>query len=161
MNDCLVSCFCPCCSANQLYQTTQLRGNPTPDGGSHHNRGEWKTQLGTGNARSCLYSCCCMPCAVGTMMETAVSLAGISISIPYLVIIHVDGHAMVYGVLLRRYMDGKKPFPLPTSHSGQRPHRGVCSSIRYHLSGQSSSECLSVLVVHCPRSFRCPQHAAA
>lgn len=74
INDCMVACFCPCCSANQLYQTTQLRGNPTPDGGSHHNLNEWKSQLGAGNARSCLYSTCCMPCAIGTMMETTMGM---------------------------------------------------------------------------------------
>ena len=27
--DCICACFCPCCTVNQLYQTTAAKGNPS------------------------------------------------------------------------------------------------------------------------------------
>jgi hypothetical protein len=102
-NDCLVACFCPCCSANQLYQTTALRGNPTPDGGAHHNLGDFRTQLGAGDARSCLYSACCMPCAVGTMMETTVrrrSSGRLDVMIGYKLSYAMLSKALFYAVFI-------------------------------------------------------------
>lgn len=35
--DSMLSYFCSCCVINQIYQTTLVFGNPTPDGGSQHN----------------------------------------------------------------------------------------------------------------------------
>ncbi len=64
-NDCFTACFCPCCSANQLYQTTRQRGNPTIDGGLTMNRNQFQVPLGTFNLKNCVYSCFCMPCAIG------------------------------------------------------------------------------------------------
>jgi hypothetical protein len=81
--DCLASLLCPCCSANQLYQTSKARGNPTPDGGILHNTGVFKSELGSGSASTCLYTFCCMPCAKGTMLEKSVSSNNVPTLCPY------------------------------------------------------------------------------
>lgn len=73
-NDFFNALFCPCCSANQLYQTAKARGNPTSNGGNHLNVHQFQTKFGSGDAHSCLYSCFCMPCAVGTMLEDSIGM---------------------------------------------------------------------------------------
>eukprot|EP01036_Dinobryon_divergens_P033024 gene33024-42723_t len=68
--DCILCILCPCCSTNQLYQTTTTKGNPTTDGGSRFNTASFSS-----NARCtcfpCLYTCCCMCCVVGDTLQTA------------------------------------------------------------------------------------------
>jgi hypothetical protein len=72
--DCYVATFCPCCTANQLYQTTKERGQAVSNGGAVHNTDEFRTSLGAGNFKDCLYSFFCMPCAVGSMMESGIGM---------------------------------------------------------------------------------------
>eukprot|EP01038_Epipyxis_sp_PR26KG_P015896 gene15896-21557_t len=76
-NDCLVSTFCSCCAANQLFQTSYKRGNPVrSNGGYHYNTGIWQTSTPC-SCILCCYSLWCFPCAVGRAME-------ISVGMPYL-----------------------------------------------------------------------------
>lgn len=74
--DCYTSFFCPCCAANQAYQTAKERGNPVDNGGRYANVSDFITPLPapTATAKNYMYSCCCMPCAVGDMMERAVGM---------------------------------------------------------------------------------------
>jgi Cys-rich protein (TIGR01571 family) len=73
-NDCYTATFCPCCTANQLYQTTKRYGSSTSDGGALFNTGSWTHSYGTGSFRDCLYSFFCMPCAIGHMMEQTMDM---------------------------------------------------------------------------------------
>mmetsp|Transcript_27695 Transcript_27695/g.38160 ORF Transcript_27695/g.38160 Transcript_27695/m.38160 type:complete len:259 (+) Transcript_27695:3-779(+) len=68
--DCYISCFCPCCTVNQLYQTTMTQGNPTSNGGAGFNVNEMASNVGC-TCFTCLYTCFCLPCSVGDILKTA------------------------------------------------------------------------------------------
>jgi hypothetical protein len=99
--DCYTSVFCPCCEftrpliidvskitcfifvvrvslgvANQAYQTAKERGAPVDNGGRYTNVNQFVTPLPppTATVQNYMYSCCCMPCAVGDIMERSVSM---------------------------------------------------------------------------------------
>ena len=66
---------CPCCSVNQLYQTTKAYGAPAADAGRQFNTGAFTTQASNENCcRNCMYSLCCCPCAIGTTMSQSVDM---------------------------------------------------------------------------------------
>mmetsp|Transcript_8709 Transcript_8709/g.8823 ORF Transcript_8709/g.8823 Transcript_8709/m.8823 type:complete len:246 (+) Transcript_8709:96-833(+) len=72
--DMLTVCFCPCCSANQMYQTAWNKGNPVREySGFHNNSGTFQTSHGC-TFSNCLYGSCCCCCAVGTGMERALGM---------------------------------------------------------------------------------------
>jgi hypothetical protein len=74
-SDLLAAWCCPCCSVNQLYQTTKAYGAPTPDAGRLNNTGAFMTQSTNENCcKNCMYACCCCPCALGTTMNNAVDM---------------------------------------------------------------------------------------
>ena len=73
-NDCVTAVFCPCCSTNQLYQTTKLYGPPSIDSGSNFNVGSWIHPFGSANFQDCLCSFFCMPCAMGKLMEETMGM---------------------------------------------------------------------------------------
>ena len=73
-SDCYLATFCPCCNANQLYQTTKERGVAVSDGGAIFNEGDFHTRVGAGTYKDCLYSFFCMPCAVGSMLENGMGM---------------------------------------------------------------------------------------
>jgi Cys-rich protein (TIGR01571 family) len=70
-SDCYTATFCPCCAANQVYQTAKMRGSVVENGGREANVNEFVTPLPppTATVQNYLYSCCCMPCAMGDIME--------------------------------------------------------------------------------------------
>mmetsp|Transcript_9388 Transcript_9388/g.12999 ORF Transcript_9388/g.12999 Transcript_9388/m.12999 type:complete len:313 (+) Transcript_9388:86-1024(+) len=72
VEDCALSLFCPCCVTNQLYQTTAVKGNPTTDGGAQFNTNPMSP--GGCDCGMCLYTCFCMPCSVGTVMDMTVGM---------------------------------------------------------------------------------------
>ena len=57
-------------SVNQLYQTTATKGNPTTDGGSKFNTGNFSSNVRC-TCFPCLYSCCCMCCVVGDTLQNS------------------------------------------------------------------------------------------
>mmetsp|Transcript_25169 Transcript_25169/g.25374 ORF Transcript_25169/g.25374 Transcript_25169/m.25374 type:complete len:250 (+) Transcript_25169:78-827(+) len=72
--DLLTSCCCPCCSTNQIYQTTWNRGNPVREyAGYHNNLGMFQTSYGC-TCSNCMYGTCCICCAMGTGMERAIGM---------------------------------------------------------------------------------------
>lgn len=73
-NDCLTATFCPCCNANQLYQTTKRNGPASSNGGSVFNSGTFLYSYGSGTFQDCLYSFFCMPCAIGTMLDRTMGM---------------------------------------------------------------------------------------
>jgi len=75
-SDCYTTTFCHCCAANQAYQTAKARGNPVDNGGRYSNVNPFVTPLPprTATWQDYAYSCCCMPCATGDMMERAVGM---------------------------------------------------------------------------------------
>lgn len=62
--------------ANQAYQTAKDRGNPVNNGGRYANVNNFVTPIPppTATVQNYLYSCFCMPCAVGDMLERAVGM---------------------------------------------------------------------------------------
>lgn len=72
MGDCVLSICCSCCVTNQLYQTTAARGNPTTDGGAQFNRNPMSPR--GCDCGMCLYTCFCMPCSVGTVLDMSVGM---------------------------------------------------------------------------------------
>lgn len=72
--DCYTTYFCPCCSINQMLQTTKSYGNPTPDGGAAKNLGQFTTQTGNCSCGTCCYSFFCCPCAIATTLNTAMDM---------------------------------------------------------------------------------------
>lgn len=74
--DCYTSVFCPCCVANQAYQTAKDRGVPVDNGGRYANVNQFTIPIPppTATVQNYMYSCCCMPCAIGDMMERAVGM---------------------------------------------------------------------------------------
>eukprot|EP01038_Epipyxis_sp_PR26KG_P009547 gene9547-12858_t len=73
-NDCLVTTFCSCCVANQLFQTSYKRGNPVKNsGGYHNNTGEMQTTTPC-TCSACCYSCWCFPCATGNALEKSIGM---------------------------------------------------------------------------------------
>ena len=73
-NDCMEATCCPCCSVNQLYQTTKTKKNPTSDGGRSFNTNPFESKLGSGDCGAGCYACCCMPCFVGSTLERSVGM---------------------------------------------------------------------------------------
>ena len=70
--DCLLPCICPCCTVNQLYQTTSSLGNPTTDGGFVFNQ---NSMVGAKcNCFSCLYATFCLQCSLGTVLNKSVGM---------------------------------------------------------------------------------------
>lgn len=67
--DVLICIFCPCCAINQLLQTTKKYGNPTQDGGKHHNLNDWIQPSENMQVSSCLKMWCCYPCVVGDIVD--------------------------------------------------------------------------------------------
>lgn len=73
-NDCWTAFFCPCCTANQLYQTTKKYGQGSVDGGLMYNTGTWMNTYGSGTLQDCLYSFFCMPCSTGKILERSIGM---------------------------------------------------------------------------------------
>ena len=73
-NDCWTAIFCPCCSANQLYQTTKQYGSISTDGGLIHNTGTWINNYGSGTLHDCIYAFFCMPCSNGKILERSIGM---------------------------------------------------------------------------------------
>jgi hypothetical protein len=70
--DCLYPIVCPCCTVNQLYQTTSRLGNPTTDGGFVFNQNPMMVE--TCKCSSCLHATFCMPCSLGTVLNKSVGM---------------------------------------------------------------------------------------
>jgi len=73
-NDVLLSTFCPCCTANQIYQTTVKRGNPTFDGGFHLNRNKFMSEAAPFQCWSCLKACFCNCYENGTALNKSIGM---------------------------------------------------------------------------------------
>lgn len=73
--DCVVACCCFPCSANQLYQTTKTRGNPTVNGGRSYNKERFERPV---ENRGVLKRFCCAvfcnPCTTGHAVHMAVGM---------------------------------------------------------------------------------------
>lgn len=73
ISDFLVGCFLPCCSANQLLQTTKEYGS-LPNSGTVYNRNKFESQLGKCDSESCLLSLCCAPCEVADIAKKGLGM---------------------------------------------------------------------------------------
>lgn len=75
-SDCYTTSFCPCCVANQAYQTAKDFGNPVTNGGRFANVHPFTTRLPPPEAsvQEYAYSFCCTPCAIGNIMERSVGM---------------------------------------------------------------------------------------
>ena len=75
LDDTVKSVFFPCCSVNQLYQTTQSYGNPAKFGGRLYNQELFRGDV---TKKDCCYNCLfatfCTPCAVGSVMDTTMGM---------------------------------------------------------------------------------------
>jgi len=62
--------------ANQAYQTAKDRGMSVDNGGRYANVNQFNIPIPppTATVQNYAYSCCCMPCAVGDMMERALGM---------------------------------------------------------------------------------------
>lgn len=72
--DCYMTMFCPCCTINQMIQTTTAYGLPTQDGGRMRNVNQFTTEAGNCTCGTCMYSLFCCPCAIGSTMEKAIGM---------------------------------------------------------------------------------------
>lgn len=76
--DCLAATFCPCCSANQILQTTREKGRPNSTGGKEFNLRPFEGNLSGRRADDFIvkfcYGCCCMPCATGSILEKGIGM---------------------------------------------------------------------------------------
>jgi Cys-rich protein (TIGR01571 family) len=75
-DDLLTGCFCPCCSVNQIIQTTKAYGNP-PNSGTAFNQRLFTSPLVSTDPSSCstcLESFCCTPCTIGTIAERGLGM---------------------------------------------------------------------------------------
>lgn len=75
MEDCCIPyCCCPC-NSNQIYQTSKMLG-PLKNGGKRFNKNKWQDPVSTSNCDCGLfcYSCCCMQCAVGTVVKDSLGM---------------------------------------------------------------------------------------
>lgn len=72
--DCICACFCPCCTVNQLYQTTVAKGNPTTDGGAAFNVNNFSPNSSACDCCMCCYAFFCLPCSVGTIVNDSVGM---------------------------------------------------------------------------------------
>ena len=66
--------FCPCCTINQIYQTTSAKRNPSADGGAPFNTiTAVANETGDPFARL-VTSCFCLPCSVSNNLHEAVGM---------------------------------------------------------------------------------------
>ena len=70
----MLTTFCPCCAANQLYQTTSYLKFPATNVGPKYNFNEMAQTNNQWTLGNTLYMCCCMPCAVGDSMNRAMDM---------------------------------------------------------------------------------------
>lgn len=75
-DDCLKACFCPCCSINQVYQTTKSRGNVSTRGGRNFNTQPYlhKIVFENCNLRDCLCSTFCCCCIQADVLNQSVGM---------------------------------------------------------------------------------------
>lgn len=74
LDDTLKAALLPCCSVNQLYQTTKRYGNPASYGGRQFNQDNFRSNLKKDVAYNCILSTFCNSCAVGSSLETAMGM---------------------------------------------------------------------------------------
>ena len=75
VDDTIKSIVFPCCSVNQLYQTTKSYGNPAKFGGKLYNQELFRGDIRKKDmAYNCFLATCCNPCAVGSAMETSMGM---------------------------------------------------------------------------------------
>mmetsp|Transcript_26199 Transcript_26199/g.38814 ORF Transcript_26199/g.38814 Transcript_26199/m.38814 type:complete len:283 (+) Transcript_26199:38-886(+) len=72
-DDCMLACLCPCCSANQLLQTTRHYGNP-PGAGTVFNSNAFQNPLGVCDCKECINATCCTPCTIGDVALTGLGM---------------------------------------------------------------------------------------
>jgi hypothetical protein len=84
-SDCAVGTFCPCCTVNQMLQTSVQRGNPFPNAGREANTKPWNTSvpssLYSNGFSGCfetlgtfIFALLCLPCSTGSLMEESVGM---------------------------------------------------------------------------------------
>jgi hypothetical protein len=67
---------CPCCSVNQLYQTTRHRGNPFRSHGRSSNVNTFLVKYPSCDLCSCdiFRSFLCMPCTIGDILHDSIAM---------------------------------------------------------------------------------------
>ena len=72
----LTMCCCGPCAVNQMYQTSNILGNPAAqDGGKSFNVNMWNSrEKGWCKTGKTFFYGCCMPCGVGTSLEIGIGL---------------------------------------------------------------------------------------
>jgi len=73
-DDLINGIFCPCCSANQIYQTSKKYGNPTSNGGRPYNTDIFRGDVKRNWINNCLLSTFCNPCSIGLVLQQAISM---------------------------------------------------------------------------------------
>lgn len=74
VNDILTTCCFTPCAANQLLQTVETIGIPTPNSGARYNNNNWKTRTDEAcltTIFNCLYATFCPHCATANALSTA------------------------------------------------------------------------------------------
>lgn len=72
--DDLISLSCPCCSANQLYQTSKRYGNPSSNGGRPYNTDIFRGDVKRNWISNCLLSTFCKQCSIGLILQQAIGM---------------------------------------------------------------------------------------
>lgn len=72
--DCIAGVFCPCCTVNQVLQTTQQFGRPNGTVGPEHNYHMFHAISNDDFCGHCLYASFCLPCAIGTSLQQSMDM---------------------------------------------------------------------------------------
>lgn len=72
--DCLLGLFCPCCTINQVLQTTKQYGRPHPTVGPEQHNQVFSVLDNNECFANCMYSTFCLPCAIGTSLERSMGM---------------------------------------------------------------------------------------
>lgn len=72
--DCVAGVLCPCCTINQVLQTTAQFGHPHGNVGPEHNYHMFHAVNDEECCNQCLYATFCLPCAIGTSLSQSMGM---------------------------------------------------------------------------------------
>lgn len=73
-DDLIYGMFLPCCTINQVLQTTRQYRRPYPGSGKEANGLPFSSQNNKECFADCIYSTFCLPCAIGTTLNTSTGM---------------------------------------------------------------------------------------
>lgn len=72
-DDLYYGCCCPCCSVNQVLQTTKTYGYP-PKSGTIFNQEEFSSPIVSSNCLLCISTFLCTPCTIGEIAQNGLGM---------------------------------------------------------------------------------------